>query len=47
MEGLNYLVKFFQDGGFWMYPITLVLAVGFAIAFERFMFLTKSAKQNR
>lgn len=46
METLNFLVKFFQDGGFWMYPITLVLGVGFAIAFERYSFLTKASKQN-
>jgi biopolymer transport protein ExbB len=29
------IAKFFQDGGFWMYPIATVLAFSFAISAER------------
>jgi len=36
------LVKFFQTGGPFMYPILLVLALGLAIAIERFLYITKT-----
>jgi len=36
------LVKFFQTGGPFMYPILLVLAIGMAIAIERFLYITKT-----
>lgn len=36
------LVKFFQTGGPFMYPILLVLAIGLAIAIERFIYITKT-----
>ena len=38
------IVKFLQTGGPFMYPILLVLALGLAIAIERFLFLTKTQK---
>lgn len=41
------LVKFFQDGGVFMYPITLVLAAGLAVAIERFIYLSRSRSRNR
>lgn len=41
------VVKFFQDGGVFMYPITLVLAAGLAVAIERFVYLSRSRKSNR
>ncbi|MCC5793164.1 MAG: MotA/TolQ/ExbB proton channel family protein [Chromatiales bacterium] len=41
------IVGFFQNGGVFMFPIVLVLALGAAIAIERWMFLTKVAFDNR
>ena len=35
------VVKFFQTGGPFMYPILLVLSLGLAIAFERFIYLSR------
>ena len=37
------LVKFFQSGGFFMYPILLVFALGLAIIVERYLYLRKTA----
>jgi biopolymer transport protein ExbB len=36
------IVKFFQSGGAFMYPILLVLALGLAIALERFVYIMKT-----
>jgi biopolymer transport protein ExbB len=47
MSEINTIIKFFQEGGFWMYPIAGVLAVGVAIAIERFIFLTMAKSSNR
>lgn len=41
------IVKFFQDGGPFMYPIMVVLAIGLAIALERYLYLTMAKRQNR
>ena len=41
------ITTFFQNGGIFMYPIALVLAVGAAIALERWYFLRKSLFANR
>jgi biopolymer transport protein ExbB/TolQ len=41
------LVSFFQQGGPFMYPIALVLGVGFAIALERFFYLMNQTRVNR
>ena len=41
------LVKFFQTGGPFMYPILLVLAVGLAIAIERFLYITKTQSRTK
>ena len=41
------LVKFFQTGGPFMYPILLVLALGLAIAIERFLYITKTQLKTR
>jgi biopolymer transport protein ExbB len=43
----SHLVKFFQGGGFMMYPIALVLVAGVAIAIERWIYLTVTAVRNR
>lgn len=40
------IVRFFQEGGLFMYPIGLVLAVGVAIAIERWLFLRWEEARN-
>ena len=39
MEAINSFVVFFNNGGHFMYPITVVLALSLAISIERFVFL--------
>ena len=41
------LVRFFQMGGFFMFPIVIVLAVGLAIAVERWIHLKRVKDANR
>lgn len=41
------VVRFFQEGGFFMYLILFVLSVGVAIAIERFLFLRNAAIQSK
>jgi biopolymer transport protein ExbB/TolQ len=41
------ITTFFQSGGTFMYPIALVLAIGIAIALERWYFLRKSLYANQ
>lgn len=43
----NSIVSFFQNGGAFMYPIMVVLAIGLAIALERYIYLTISKANNR
>jgi biopolymer transport protein ExbB len=43
----NLIVRFFQGGGDFMYPIAVVFVVGAAIAIERYIYLTHSAVRNR
>jgi len=45
--GIYSIVGFFQKGGMFMYPILLVLAVGVAIAVERWMQLARTRNENR
>src|SRR5690554_8230864 len=40
------IVRFFQEGGLFRYPIGLVLAVGIAIAIERWVFLRREEARN-
>jgi len=47
MDVINAIVKFFQEGGMFMYPILLVFAIGAAIAMERYMYLTLAKLSNR
>lgn len=47
MNEINSVINFFVDGGFWMYPILLVGAVGLAIATERFIKLGRVERANR
>ena len=44
---INSIVSFFVEGGFWMYPILLVGAVGIAIAIERFVKLSMVETANK
>src|ERR1700744_3122084 len=41
------IVRFFQGGGDFMYPIAVVFVVGAAIAIERYIYLTHTAVRNR
>lgn len=41
------IVRFFQEGGVFMYPIAVVLLLGMAIAIERFIYLTATKSSNR
>jgi biopolymer transport protein ExbB len=47
METLYKLLGFFQSGGPFMYPILLVLAIGTAIAIERYIYLTFVRSRNK
>ncbi len=47
METYTTIVKFFQEGGFFMYPIALVMAVGVAVAIERYIYLSRATSTNR
>ena len=47
MDAFSTVVKFFQDCGLFIYPSALIMALGVAIAIERFVFLTKARSQNR
>jgi biopolymer transport protein ExbB len=47
MEFWNAIVRFFQGGGEFMYPIAVVLVFGIAIAVERYIYLSHVAARNR
>ena len=47
MEFFSSIVRFFQGGGFMMYPIAVVLVIGVAIAIERYVVLTMTSIRNR
>lgn len=47
MESYGSIVRFFQDGGAFMYPIMMVLALGVSIAIERYFYLSRSTSVNR
>ena len=47
MSTFNTVVKFFVDCGPFLYPSLLMLAVGLAIAIERFLFLNRARSENR
>jgi len=46
MELINAIVRFFQTGGAFMYPIVAVLAIGLAIAIERYVTLTRARRES-
>jgi len=47
MDIYSTLVNFFQAGGLFMYPIVAVLALGIAIAVERYVYLTAARATNQ
>ncbi len=47
MSTFNTVVKFFVDCGPFLYPSLAMMAVGLAIAIERFMFLSRARNENR
>lgn len=47
MDFYSTIVRFFQDGGTFMYPIGIVLVCGLAIAIERWIFLSLARNDNR
>lgn len=44
---MDTIVRFFQDGGTFMYPIAVVLAIGLAVTLERFIFLAREKTNNK
>ncbi|MFT6260669.1 MAG: biopolymer transport protein ExbB/TolQ [Crocinitomicaceae bacterium] len=46
MDFFSGIVKFFQDGGLFIYPIALVLAIGIAITIERWRYLNGEKVRN-
>ncbi len=47
MDFFDTVVRFFQNGGPFMYPIGIVLVLGLAIALERWLVLSASGLRNR
>jgi biopolymer transport protein ExbB/TolQ len=43
---LETVARFFQEGGAFMYPIAIVLAIGLAITLERFIYLSGVRRRN-
>lgn len=46
MDFFSSIAKFFQDGGLFIYPIAIVLAIGVAITIERWRFLNREKARN-
>src|SRR3569833_1216638 len=46
MDILHMFARFMQEGGFFMYTILLVLALGLAIAVERIIYINNTKKSN-
>ncbi len=47
MDGFSTIVRFFQEGGLFMYFILMLFAVGLAIAIERFIYLSAAKNKSR
>ena len=47
MEVYNVIVGFFKNGGVFMIPIVVILALGAAIALERWIYLTITTAKNK
>jgi biopolymer transport protein ExbB/TolQ len=46
MSAFDTVVKFFHDSGLFIYPSLLIMAIGLAIAIERFLFLNRARSEN-
>lgn len=46
MDIYSSIVSFFQTGGFFIYPISVVFFIGLAIALERWIYLSKEKSRN-
>ena len=44
---LDTVIRFFQSGGPFMYPILVVLAIGLTISIERYLYLSSAKMRNR
>lgn len=47
MDIFDTVIRFFQTGGPFMYPIAIVLVIGLAIAVERWIVLSSARRRNR
>ena len=47
METLEPIIRFFQEGGLFMYPILIIFAGGLAIAIERYVYLSLAIGSNK
>lgn len=47
MNAFDTVVKFFHDSGLFIYPSILIMALGLAVAIERFIFLRRARSENR
>jgi biopolymer transport protein ExbB/TolQ len=47
METYSTAVRFFQEGGVFMWPIVIVLALGLGVAIERWLYLTMTTAKNK
>ena len=47
METYSTVVRFFQEGGVFMWPIVIVLALGLGVALERWIYLTMTKANNK
>ena len=47
MDMFASVIGFFQNGGVFMYPIVIVLALGLVISIERYFYLSKTSLSNR
>ncbi|MBA1445819.1 MAG: MotA/TolQ/ExbB proton channel family protein [Chromatiales bacterium] len=46
MDNYLFIIRFFQEGGAFMYPILLIFALGLAIAVERYVYLASAKLRN-
>ena len=44
---MDTIIRFFQDGGMFMYPIAVILVVGLSIAIERLLSISAAKKKNK
>jgi biopolymer transport protein ExbB len=47
VDFMNTAINFFRDGGFFLYPLALILVIGVSISIERFVYLTRETSKNR